>query len=322
MEQPPQQPLLQQPRDEASAPVPARVDIRDRESFLALHLRNACHLPYTEFSTRLFELPPPCGDKAVEPLSELSITYDREEIIDEVVELLESRGYSIVERVPAKSLPERKDCISGRGTYIWKPNPALVKCWDRILAHAAQHPEQKRICLDLAAGNGRDLVFAAMEGYHGLGIDYSERQWSKMDAIASRVKQELSPEELQKYGSVRSNNLDLEKDPEQVVEGIIGVMKGELPSLIIVSRYLHRPLLPHIHKLLVPGGLLLYHTFMEGAESVGRKTPSRPRFLLKPTELRDVFENEFEILEDSVWLLPDKRPTSCFLARKIDRSKQ
>ncbi len=61
---------------------------------------------------------------------------------------------------------------------------------------------------------------------------------------------------------------------------------------------------------------MLFHTFMDGAQHVGRKTPTKPRFLLAPGELRECFGAHFDVVEDSVLLLADQRPTSCFLARR------
>lgn len=52
---------------------------------------------------------------------------------------------------------------------------------------------------------------------------------------------------------------------------------------IVVTNYLHRPLLPTLLDSLSPEGVLLYETFAQGQETVGR--PSRPAFLLEPGEL-------------------------------------
>jgi hypothetical protein len=101
-------------------------------------------------------------------------------------------------------------------------------------------------------------LFVARKGWHALGIDYLERQWSKIDAISARALEELADDELPEFGSVVSNNMDLEKDtPEEVTARVLKLLGGEPATLIIVSRYLHRPLFPFLHKLLAPGGLLL-----------------------------------------------------------------
>lgn len=56
---------------------------------------------------------------------------------------------------------------------------------------------------------------------------------------------------------------------------------------VIVSRYLHRPLLLQLIRSLRTGGVLIYETFMEGGERFGG--PSNPDFLLRSNELLDVF---------------------------------
>jgi SAM-dependent methyltransferase len=52
---------------------------------------------------------------------------------------------------------------------------------------------------------------------------------------------------------------------------------------IVVTNYLHRPLLADLVRSLAPGGLLLYETFALGNEAFGK--PSNPAFLLAPGEL-------------------------------------
>jgi hypothetical protein len=56
---------------------------------------------------------------------------------------------------------------------------------------------------------------------------------------------------------------------------------------IVVTNYLHRPLLPAIARALAPGGVLIYETFAHGNERFGR--PRNPDFLLRPGELLEAF---------------------------------
>jgi SAM-dependent methyltransferase len=56
---------------------------------------------------------------------------------------------------------------------------------------------------------------------------------------------------------------------------------------IVVTNYLHRPLLPEMVAALAPSGVLIYETFAIGNERFGR--PSNPDFLLRPGELLEVF---------------------------------
>jgi SAM-dependent methyltransferase len=71
-------------------------------------------------------------------------------------------------------------------------------------------------------------------------------------------------------------------------------------AAVIVTNYLWRPLLHTLLASLAPGGVLIYETFTQGNETVGK--PSRPEFLLRTGELLEVckslrvvaFEDGFE----------------------------
>jgi hypothetical protein len=56
---------------------------------------------------------------------------------------------------------------------------------------------------------------------------------------------------------------------------------------IVVTNYLHRPLLTAIAQALAPSGVLIYETFARGNERLG--PPRNPDFLLRPGELLDAF---------------------------------
>jgi SAM-dependent methyltransferase len=61
---------------------------------------------------------------------------------------------------------------------------------------------------------------------------------------------------------------------------------GRQFDAVVVTNYLWRPLLPTLLDSLAPGGVLIYETFTQGNETVGK--PSRPDFLLRPGELLEV----------------------------------
>ena len=63
---------------------------------------------------------------------------------------------------------------------------------------------------------------------------------------------------------------------------------------VVVTRYLHRPLLPRLVEAVAPGGALLYETFAQGQERFGR--PTNPAFLLAPGELRGVVDGVLEVV--------------------------
>ena len=60
---------------------------------------------------------------------------------------------------------------------------------------------------------------------------------------------------------------------------------GRQFDAVVVTNYLWRPLMPTLLDSLAPGGVLIYETFTQGNETVGK--PSRPDFLLRPGELLD-----------------------------------
>lgn len=64
---------------------------------------------------------------------------------------------------------------------------------------------------------------------------------------------------------------------------------------VIVTNYLHRPLLPCIVAAVAPGGCLLYETFAVGNERFGR--PRNPRFLLRRCELLAAVAGSLHVLE-------------------------
>lgn len=64
-------------------------------------------------------------------------------------------------------------------------------------------------------------------------------------------------------------------------------LAGERFEGIVVTNYLHRPLMATLSASLAEGGVLIYETFMYGNERYGR--PSNPAFLLRPGELLDTF---------------------------------
>ena len=75
---------------------------------------------------------------------------------------------------------------------------------------------------------------------------------------------------------------------------------GRQFDAVVVTNYLWRPLMPTLLASLQPGGVLIYETFTQGNETVGK--PSRPDFLLRTGELLAVcssltvvaFEEGFE----------------------------
>jgi SAM-dependent methyltransferase len=111
--------------------------------------------------------------------------------------------------------------------------------------------------LDLACGSGRHVHYLAELGMRVTGVD--------RDAAA------LTP----LAGFAETLVADIESGPWPLA--------GRRFDLVLVTNYLWRPLLPRIVDAVAPGGWLIYETFTQGQQSVGR--PANPEFLLRPGEL-------------------------------------
>ena len=90
---------------------------------------------------------------------------------------------------------------------------------------------------------------------------------------------------------------------------------GQQFSAVVVTNYLHRPIMPQIWAAVAPGGLLIYETFTEGNANYGR--PARPEYLLRPGELLGVV-NESRVLayEDVLVSQPKLAMVQRICARK------
>jgi SAM-dependent methyltransferase len=116
--------------------------------------------------------------------------------------------------------------------------------------------------LDLAAGSGRHTRLLLESGFAICAVDRDISALSPLAACGCEVRQ-----------------IDLETGaPWPLGAGYDG---------IVVTNYLHRPLLPAIAQALAAGGVLIYETFARGNEQFGR--PHNPDFLLRPGELLDAF---------------------------------
>jgi len=129
------------------------------------------------------------------------------------------------------------------------PSDWLLR-WAPLLAPASS-------VLDVACGTGRHLRWLAAHGHRVTGVDKAR------DAIAA----------VAHLGEAIT--ADIESGPWPLA--------GRRFDCVLVTNYLWRQLLPTIVASVAPGGLLLYETFAQGNERLGR--PARAEFLLAPGEL-------------------------------------
>ncbi|SIT37827.1 Tellurite resistance protein TehB [Paraburkholderia ribeironis] len=77
-------------------------------------------------------------------------------------------------------------------------------------------------------------------------------------------------------------------------------------AAVVVTNYLHRPLFAQLLRSLAPGGVLVYETFAQGNESVGK--PSNPAFLLAPGELLERVRGQLRVVAFQDGFLAQPRP--------------
>ena len=77
-------------------------------------------------------------------------------------------------------------------------------------------------------------------------------------------------------------------------------------AAVVVTNYLYRPLFPPLLRALAPGGVLVYETFAQGNERVGK--PSNPAFLLAPGELIDRVRGQLRVVAFQDGFLAQPRP--------------
>ena len=111
--------------------------------------------------------------------------------------------------------------------------------------------------LDVACGQGRHMRWFYERNHPVTGIDKAQEAIESIAPLGEAIC------------------ADIETGPWP--------LPGRRFDCVVVTNYLWRPLLPTILDSVAPGGVLLYETFAQGNESVGK--PSRPDFLLRPGEL-------------------------------------
>jgi SAM-dependent methyltransferase len=111
--------------------------------------------------------------------------------------------------------------------------------------------------LDVACGRGRHMRWFAGRGHPVTGIDRDAEAIAAVAPLGEAIA------------------ADIENGPWP--------LPGETFAGVVVTNYLWRALMPAVLASVAPGGVLLYETFAEGNETVGK--PSRPAFLLRHGEL-------------------------------------
>lgn len=115
--------------------------------------------------------------------------------------------------------------------------------------------------LDVACGSGRHLRWLAQQGFRVTGVDCDAAALAPLAALAEVVVADLEGDDPWPFA-------------------------GHRFDAVVVTHYLWRPLFPRLRAALDAGGVLIYETFADGQQHIGR--PSRPDYLLRHGELLEL----------------------------------
>lgn len=197
--------------------------------------------------------------------------------------------------------------VAGCGKKKAEPHPDQVR-WDARYRESGYFMGKKPVpllvknvgllpkgrALDLAAGEGRNAVFLAQQGFEVDAVDISPVGLRKAEAFAAE------------------RGVEIETIVANLEEYDLGV---ERYDVVANFYYLQRDLTAKIKRALKPGGIVIYETFtVKHLEIPGARGPTKREHCLEVGELKRMFE-DFEILHWSE-VRDVGKATASLIARK------
>ncbi len=265
--------------------MPLVLDVRSQPNYEAGHAIDAYNIPMDELRDRGFEMPShktplvvECDAADVETVREWFATRDercRWNVVDVRAASAEESGFT-------------------PGRFLFAGCPLLAAMAYHV--HTAAAAPGSR-ALDVGSGSGRDAALLCCRyGFDFVcALDRDGRALNRWSRLLDR--HQVAPESrLAVEATIRA-------------EGDLTAVAGPLGPfhLVHVARFLKREVLAELASILAPGGLLLYHTFVEDSPS--------STHAVAPADLRRAFSS-LEILRDDVEAIDDGRELSFFAARR------
>jgi SAM-dependent methyltransferase len=139
--------------------------------------------------------------------------------------------------------------------------------------------------LDVACGGGRHTRFFLDQGHRVVAVDVNA---SGVSDLAGHPLLEIIQTDLEHEG----------RPP----------FAGRRFGGVIVTNYLHRPLLADLVSAVAPGGVLIYETYAEGQQRFGR--PANPDFLLRTGELLEMVKGKLRVVAFEDMVVDELRPAA------------
>jgi SAM-dependent methyltransferase len=139
--------------------------------------------------------------------------------------------------------------------------------------------------LDVACGSGRHTRLFLARGHRVVAVD---RDLSGVADLAEHARLET-----------------VEADLEGGAPFVLG---GRRFAAVVVTNYLHRPLMPALVAAVDADGLFIYETFAVGNERFGK--PVNPDFLLRPGELLDAVRGRLRVIAYEDLVIDEPSPAA------------
>ncbi len=161
-----------------------------------------------------------------------------------------------------------------------------VRAHDLVERFAPLIPRRKPV-IDVAMGQGRDALFLARSGFSVYGLERSRVAIDLACAAAGAKGVALQAV----LGDARS----------------LPFRSGRAGAVLVFS-FLERAILGELLRLLAPGGILLYETFLKSQNQMGPCGPKNPDYLLDDGELFERFRSlELLFYEEGIYDEQGKR---------------
>ncbi|MEE8505217.1 MAG: class I SAM-dependent methyltransferase [Kiloniellales bacterium] len=172
------------------------------------------------------------------------------------------------------------DELKSQSTGHLHPGPTEPSAW--VLRFAGRVPPGGAV-LDVACGAGRHTRLFLKRGHPVSAVDID------LSGIA----------DIAGDPGLEALEADLE-------DGRPFPLEGRQFAGVVVTNYLHRPLMPALVAAVAPGGVLIYATFARGNERFGK--PRNPAHLATPGELLDAVRGRLRVVayEDLIVDAPRK----------------